>query len=1460
MAQQEYRDPHIKIFNFKLTPYIGVGKSLFLWFLAIAVLPLVIVSYINYLNAFEGLTVVAERNLVNSSSLREDNINSYFQKVKQDLNYHSSLQSNRDFLNDLRQAYLAEDVSLSRFMQSEKYEEIKNQYHQAFSKFRGVHQYNNVFLIDIDGNVLYSATDDKLTGTNVYEGPHSASAEALTAQKILETGNMRFSDFEDETHDETKSTGIIGKPVYNRDKQISGMIAFSILAKDIKDIVSKTNELTESRTTYIIGENLKLRAVSIQAPDSALFNKTINHKKALEWLNTYNYIPSQVEGLETGQREIISTYQGLKGEWVYGIARNIAMLDDLGVHWAIIEELEHQEAFAYTKELSRTVIISLALTLIVVIILSVYITQRTVSPIKKLSAWAKEVAHGHLIKKDIWTPRNEVGEMKETFNNLVGYISDVSDVAQRIAKGDFSGKLQLRSEEDVLAISVNQMIDSFRGVVNQANTIARGDYSANVEPRSDKDTLGQALENMTRKLRESAREIREQDWLKSGISELNAGMSGKKNLEDLGKEISGFMASYLHAQVGLIYIKKDEKLQLIASYALQDNANKFSKRALGEGLVGQAAESQEMIVIDNPKSEEPKIDFTIEQVSPKSYMVAPFIYEGELIGVVQIGGNKHFTPLQKQLFEMTMDSVAVAVNAAIAHTRLQELLQQSQEQQEKLEVQQEELRQTNEELEEQAKALKSSENTLHQQKEELSVINEELEERTKALEREKDKIKEKNQELESAHKQIEQKAADLEKASQYKSEFLANMSHELRTPLNSILVLSQLMMKNEKNNLTEKQVEFAKTIHTSGNDLLELINEILDLSKVEAGKLKLNIERVYLQEVCDNIDRAFRPVAQKKGLDFHISIDKGLPEFIYSDPQRMIQVIKNLMSNALKFTEQGYVKLQIHKPGPDFPFRNQNLKERNPIAISVIDTGVGIPENKQELIFEAFQQADGTTSRKYGGTGLGLSISKSFALLLEGEMNLKSEEGKGTTFTLVLPESVASKKAAEPEQQPEKPTPGQQVSDSQPHESKPKEEPRISGAEKKKTKKPVVEDDRNTIKEGDKFILIIEDDPKFARILYDMAGENEFKALIAYEGETGIHYADYYNPSAIILDVMLPGIDGWEVMARLKNNLKTRHIPVHFVSATDKSLRAMKMGAIGYLTKPVTSEQLEKLFRKISDMINRQEKKLLVIDDEAIIRKSIEGLVGKSGVLIKSVGSGREAFKILKEEVFDLVILDLGLEDMSGFDLLEMIKKEKTIPQIPVIVYTGQELTQEEEHSLKRYAESIIIKGARSPERLLAEATLFLHKQEKELPEKQQEKLKHIVAEKQAILKNKHILLADDDMRNLFALSSVLESHGMKITMARNGKEALEKLEAADPPVDLILMDIMMPEMDGFEAIRRIRKMTKFEDLPVIALTAKAMKNDREKTITAGASDYLAKPIDNEKLVSMLRVWLYNNQ
>ena len=1482
MKSKNWRDPHIKIFNFKLTPYIGVGKSLFLWFLVISIVPLLTVSYINYINAFEGLVIVAEKTLVNSSRLRENNLNSYFADIEKNLKLHSGLKSNKTYLRSLTKDYSKYPGSLDDYVQSDEYKNLKQKRQHFFKRVRALNGYYEIYLIDMNGNVLYSVDHNKMLGTNIFDGPYAGTKIGETSQKILETGQLLFSDFEKDKYKKDLISGIVGKTLHDEKGDILGMIAFRIRDNDLNQLMQKGKDLGETGVAYIVGEDLLMRSLSRSGNDTAILKEEVRNEKTLEWLNTYRYLPAREDGFKEGKRDIISSYKGIYGEWVYGIARNIEKLQAFGVNWAIVEEFERDEAFANTKQLARTVKISLIITGIVVMIISLFITSRTVTPIKELSAWAKQVAEGHLEKKNIRAPKNEVGEMKDTFNNLVDYIRGLSHVTQDIAKGDFSKKVDVRSEHDVLAKSVNQMIESFRSVVNQANRIAKGDYSAEVKPRGDKDTLGVALENMTRELRESSKEIKRQDWMKTGLSELNARMSGKKELNELSREIIEFMAVYLNAGVGLIYVKEEDKLVLQESYALKDKQGQFKEVKMGEGLVGQAAQSSQMLEITKTYEEAvPSIDMTVAAEEPASFLVAPFLYENNLIGVVQIGTQKMFSDLEKQLFQSAMDSIAVAVNAALAHSQLQKLLKKSQHQQEKLEVQQEELRQTNEELEEQTKALKASENTLQQQKEELSVINEELEERTKALEKEKDKIKVKNDELETARKQIEEKAHDLEKASKYKSEFLANMSHELRTPLNSILVLSQLLMRNDQGNLSEKQIEFAKTINTSGNDLLELINDILDLSKVESGKLQLNIEKVELQEVADNIEGIFTPVTNKKNLDLYVEVDEALPKFITSDPQRVMQIIKNLMSNAVKFTEKGYVKLHIFPKEPDESLASSEMRKQGAVGFSVIDTGNGIPREKREMIFEAFQQADGTTSRKYGGTGLGLSISRSFTELLKGEIQLDSEEGKGTTFTLYVPLELEDptqkeKKTADKEQ--EKVEPGHSagednkagekvkesgddsVEDKPSRNEQPKKE-KVAESEKddEKQQEGVISDDRNIIKSDDRFILIIEDDPKFAKTLYDMAGEWGFKAMVAKDGETGIHYADYYSPGAIILDVMLPGIDGWEVMTRLKNSTRTRHIPVHFISATDKSMRAMKMGAIGYLTKPVSVEKLEKVFKKIEDVLFRQEKRVLVVDDESIVRKSVEGLIGKEGISIKSVGKGHDAFEMLKEEVFDLVILDLGLEDMSGLDLLEMIKKEKQIGYIPVIVYTGQELSREEEQALKKYAESIIIKGARSPERLLAETTLFLHKSEKELPEGKKELLHNYIQDKGDVLKGKKVLAVDDDMRNLFALSSVLGNYGLTVEMAKNGREVLEKLKQ-DNSYDAVLMDIMMPEMDGYEAIRRIRKMPQYESLPIIALTAKAMKNDREKCLAAGASEYLSKPVDNEKLLSMLRVWLYNNK
>ncbi|MCF8336012.1 MAG: response regulator [Bacteroidales bacterium] len=1506
MKSSGNHEPHIKIFNFKLTPHIGVGKSLFLWFLFISIVPLLTVSYINYFNAYKSLSIATKKTLVNSSRLKVDKVNSYFAGIEKDLNFQSELQSNKNFLNQLSDGYSNASVGLKNYLKTTDYQNIVEQRNSFFTKIRASNNYYDIYLIDAKGNVLYSVKRDHFLGTNVFDGEYSNTKIGETAQNILETGQMLFSDFERDINNMDLVSGIIGKPLRENGNTI-GMIAFRIRDDDLNRLMQKSDDLGKTGITYIVGEDLMMRSISRSSGDTILMKQKITNKRTKKWLRLQPRTQAVESSYEDDQHNLVSSYEGLKGEWVYGIARSIPKLEDFGVQWAVVEEFELDEAFIYPRQLSDKVKISLILTVIVVLIISVFVTKRTVTPIKKLSAWAKQVAEGHLEKKNIRAPKNEVGEMKNTFNNLVDYLLGLSYVTQDIAKGDFSRKVEVRSEHDVLAKSVNQMIESFRTVVNQANKISQGDYTEDVKPRSEKDTLGIALENMTRTLRESSEEIRRQDWLKTGISQLNARMSGKKELSQLSKEIIEFMAVYLNAKIGLIYIKEEDKLVLQESYALKEE-DQFKEIKIGEGLVGQAVQSNQIMEVQHTSREDiPSIDMTVTKEKPSTFLVAPFNYEGQTIGVIQLGNQKDFTELERQLFEDSLDSIAVAANAALAHYQLQKLLKKSQEQQEKLEVQQEELRQTNEELEEQTKALKASENTLQQQKEELSVINEELEERTKALEKEKEKIKVKNDELETARKQIEEKAHDLEKASKYKSEFLANMSHELRTPLNSILVLSQLLVRNDSGNLTDKQIEFAKTINTSGNDLLELINDILDLSKVESGKLQLNIEKVDLQEIADNIERIFDPVITRKGLDLHVEVDKNLPKDIYSDPQRIMQIIKNLMSNAMKFTDKGYVKLHIFKPDPQTSFSTKELNKFGAIGITISDTGSGIPKDKRELIFEAFQQGDGTTSRKYGGTGLGLSITRSFTQLLRGDITLDSEEGKGTSFTLYIPEKVTKESTEEheknsndtggPEKEPEK-YEGDGVSDStQQKEQTPKEatgeKENMAGEEQTEVRETsekreqekgeaekieseeaakhtsesdaeeknleIPEDDRDKIKENEDFILVIEGDTEFAKTVYKKASEKGYKIMIAQDGATGIHYADYHGPAAIILDEEMADLDGWAVMNRLKSNSRTRHIPVYFISATDKSIKAMNKGALGSLTKPVNPEALEEMFKKFEDVLYRKEKKVLVVDDESVVRKSIEGLIGKEGVQIKSVGKGEEAFKLLKGELFDLVILDLGLEDMSGFDLLEMIKKEESITHVPIIIYTSQNLDEEEQKTIKKYAESVIIKGAHSPERLLAEATLYLHKSEEELSDDKKEILHDLINDKGDLLKDKKVLAADDDVRNLFALSSVLNSYGMQVNMAKNGKDALKKLKEEND-YDVVLMDIMMPEMDGYEAIRKIREIPEYESLPVIALTAKAMKNDREKCLAAGASEYIAKPVDNEKLLSMLRVWLYNKE
>ena len=750
----------------------------------------------------------------------------------------------------------------------------------------------------------------------------------------------------------------------------------------------------------------------------------------------------------------------------------------------------------------------------------------------------------------------------------------------------------------------------------------------------------------------------------------------------------------------------------------------------------------------------------------------------------------------------------IATDISLAKKQAEELAMQAEE----LRLQQEELKQTNEELEEQALNLK-------QQQEELRMTNEELEEQTQALQ-------EKNREVESAKIDIERKTKELEVSSRYKSEFLANMSHELRTPLNSLLILSRDLSENKNGNLEADQVESAQIINESGQDLLKLINDVLDLSKIEAGKMMLNIGRVSLGKFGESIIRAFKHQADKKGLALTLAMGQGLPDAIRTDEFRLEQIIRNLVSNAIKFTERGEVKVAIEKEG------------QGNVKISVKDTGIGIPAEKQTIIFEAFHQADGSTSRKYGGTGLGLSISRDLVNLLGGTITVNSNVDEGSVFTIIIPETLTDQNFHVAEELPEsKRTPAPSIFQS-----------------KKFVNFPGIKDDRENIGADDKKVLIIEDDLKFAEILLKQANAKKFKCLAASTGEDGLILAARYKPDAIILDLELPGIDGHAVLRELKENSVTRHIPVHIISMNERTLEPIKEGAIEYLSKPLDTRQLEGAFSRIQDFIDRKMKNLLLVEDDENSRKAMKKLIGNGDVKCIEASTGQQAISLYKENHIDCIILDLGLPDVNGFSLIQRLENAKNVQIPPIIIYTGKELSREENFELQKYSESIIIKGVKSEERLLDETALFLHRTISNLPEAKQ-KIITGLHDKERVFADKKILIVDDDMRNVFALSKVLKERKMTTIKAENGVAALETL-AKDPTIDLVLMDIMMPEMDGYEAMKKIRSQAPYRNLPIIALTAKAMKDDRQKCIEAGANDYIFKPVDIDQLLSLMRIWL----
>ena len=1033
-----------------------------------------------------------------------------------------------------------------------------------------------------------------------------------------------------------------------------------------------------------------------------------------------------------------------------------------------------------------------------------------------------------------------IGIVVFTIKGIINSISKIKDAADSMAKGDVDVVLDIKTKDEIgeLATSFNQMISVTKDFSTIADTIGKGDYSPVIKPRSDKDTLGIALDNMKNNLQKLSKENEIRTWLLTGNSELNDKIRGEKDVKELAGDIINLLTVYLNAQIGAVYLQENGELILAGSYAFQhrkDNANSFKT---GQGLVGQAALEKKTIIFSEVPDDYIRINSGLGNSIPKSIIVFPFLYDGEVKAVMEIGAAHQFSDLDLQFLDMVGENVAIAFNAAQSRTKLKELLDETQQQAEELEAQQEELKQSNEELHEKTDMLERSEAELKAQQEELQQTNEELEEKASLLEEQKEK-------LENAKMDIENKARELEATSSYKSEFLANMSHELRTPLNSILILSQLLSENKSKVLGDKEVEFAKNIYNSGADLLNLINEILDLSKVESGKMELDIVEVPFTEIDTEVNSMFSEVAKNKSIDFTIHHNEGDLKFLTTDKQRLEQILRNLLSNAFKFTpKEGKVTLSIDKAASNTSYKNSKLYSVPAIvAIAVTDTGIGIPREKLGIVFEAFQQADGSTKRQYGGTGLGLSISRELASALGGEIHLESEKGKGSRFTLYLPLNFDASILASVEGKVEV------------KERKSEQTPNPNQVEKLSIEKGEVNDDRYNIQENDKVILIMEDDIDFSQVLLDFVRERNYKGIVAAQGNTGLSYARHYKPDAILLDMKLPVMEGTEVLKHLKNDPDLRHIPVQIISGHDRRKEGMDLGAFDFIRKPVSKDDLKNAFDKIEDFVSKKLKKLLIVEDNDMQNKAIRELIGNGDVKSFSAYSGKEAYEMMSKENYDCVIVDLGLPDMSGFELLGKIKTDDKLNKVPIIVYTGKDLSKEENARLMKYANTVVLKTANSHERLLDETMLFLHRVESRLPKEKQNIIRKL-HKTDEVLRNKKVLVVDDDIRNIYSLTNALEEEGMNCITAENGKAAVKMLKE-NPGIELVLMDVMMPEMDGYEATKEIRGISKFSKLPVIALTAKAMKGDREKCLAAGMSDYIAKPVNIDQLLSLMRVWLY---
>ncbi|GAB4382906.1 MAG: hypothetical protein Kow00121_43830 [Elainellaceae cyanobacterium] len=1100
------------------------------------------------------------------------------------------------------------------------------------------------------------------------------------------------------------------------------------------------------------------------------------------------------------------------------------------------------------------------------------------------------VANGDLKRKLMLDAKGEIETLADTINEMIDTLATFADQVTTVARevgieGKLGGQAKVPGASGTwraLTDNVNELAANLttqvRAIAEVATAVTKGDLTRviSVEAQGEVAILKDNVNLMIANLRETTQKNTEQDWLKTNLAKFTRMLQGQRDLETVSKLILSELAPLVSAQHGVFYLLETSEthppqLKLLSTYAYRERKHLANRFYLGEGLVGQCALEKERILITEVPHDYIKISSGLGEAPPMNLVVLPVLFEGQVTAVIELASFNRFNEIHLTFFDQLTESIAIVLNTIAASMRTEELLKQSQSLAEELQSQQTELTDTNKRLEQQAQSLKASEELLKSQQEQLQQTNEELQEKAELLALQNREVERKNTEIEQARRSLEEKAEQLALTSKYKSEFLANMSHELRTPLNSLLILARLLADNSDGNLTQRQVEYSQTIYSAGNDLLGLINDILDLAKIESGTISVEAEQMLFTDLQVHLERTFRQVAMDRKLDFYLRFNEYLPRSIYTDAKRLQQVLKNLLANAFKFTDRGHVLLDVSVATSGWSPENETLnRAEQVIAFSVTDTGIGIAAEKQQIIFEAFQQEDGTTSRRYGGTGLGLSISREIAYLLGGEIRLVSQIGSGSTFTLYLPliytgeqndpkrrvDGLLRKRsdgdtrrfpALSPSNGLTLVRPGGDATPAANQDVLP-----ISSA--LPHSEQLIEDDRTSIGSNDRALLIIEDDLNFARILLDLTRQQGFKGLVATRGDVGLEMARQFKPAAIMLDIRLPILDGWTVLNYLKHDPNTRHIPVHIMTVEDGQDRSLRQGAIAYLQKPISSESLLNALASIREFVERSIKTLLLVEDDPAQQQSVIDLIGAGDVAVVAVGTAAEALEAIRSQPFDCLVLDLLLPDMDGFELIEQIKRESNLGRLPIIVYTGKELTPKEEAELHRLSDTLIIKGVRSPERLLDETTLFLHRVQSNLPEPQRLILEQL-RRNDPILTGRKVLIVDDDVRNIFALTSALERFQMQVIYAENGRDGIAMLET-NPDTDVVLMDIMMPEMDGYETMRSIRQMNQFATLPMIALTAKAMKGDREKCLEAGATDYITKPVAIEQLLSMLRIWL----